>query len=124
MRVSYSLFTASKLHSISVVPAPEVVIQEHPIPYNGRVFTLNGVAQLDRSVDTNVTVTGVWSDSDGVQVATSQEYTTSLEFQPLASGNSKQYILNVTIAPTDNSSFVIASSTSIGYNLIVQRKII
>ena len=101
-----------------------VVIQEHPIPYNGTVFTLNGVAQLDQSVDTNVTVTGIWFDSDGVQVATSQHYTTSLEFQPLASGSSKQYIFNVMIAPTDNSSFVIASSTSIVYNLIVQRKIL
>ena len=99
---------------------------EHPIPYNGTVFTLHGVAQLDSSVDTNVTVTSIWSDSDGAQVTTSitsPPYTTSLEFRPLASGSSKEYSLNVTIRPTGDS-FVVGNSTSIVYRLTVQRKFV
>lgn len=106
------------------VPSPVVFIMEHPIPYNGTVFTLNGVAQLDDSVDTNVMAVGIWSDSDNPQVTTSPPFITSLEFQPLASGSSKEYTLNVTIRPTDNSSFIVANSISIVYNLIVQRKFV
>ena len=111
-------------HSITlfVVPTPVVSIVEHPIPYNGTVFTLSGIAQLNHSVDTNVTAVGIWTDNDSPQVTTSPPYLTSLEFQPLTSDSSKEYTLNITLRPTDNSSFVTVSNASIIYSLIVQRK--
>lgn len=102
------------------VPSPVVSIVEHPIPYNGTFFVLNGVAQLDLSIDTNVTAVGFWSDSESLQVATLPPYITSLKFQPLTSNDSKEYTLNVTIRPTDNSPFIVASSTEITYRLAVQ----
>ena len=43
------------------VSAPVISITEHPIPYNGTVFTLSGVSSIDPSVDTDVTAEGVWS---------------------------------------------------------------
>lgn len=93
---------------------------EHPIPYNGTVFTLIGVAQLDPSVDTNVTAMGIWTDSDSLQVTTTPPFISSLEFQPLAGANSKNYTLNVTVTPTDNSPFIVATNTRITYRLTVQ----
>lgn len=97
---------------------------EELIPYNGTVFNLCGVAQLDHSVDTNVTAVGIWSGSDILQVTKSPPYMTCLEIQPLTSDSSKEYTLNITIRPTDGSSFIVASSTSIVYRLIVQRKFV
>ena len=98
-------------------------IVEHPIPYNGTIFSLNGIAHLDPSVDTNVTVMGIWSDSEGQQVTTSPPYIFSLEFRPLSGASSKQYTLNVTVLPTDNSPFNVASNlTILPYSLAVQSK--
>ena len=79
-----------------------VSVVEHPIPYNGTVFTLSGVAQLDQSVDTNVTAVGIWSYSDDQLVAVSPPYKFSVVFQPLATDSSREYILNVTFRATDN----------------------
>ena len=56
-----------------------VSIIDHPIPYNGTLFTLSGVAQLDHTVDTNVTAVGIWSDSDGPQETASPPYQTDLK---------------------------------------------
>ena len=105
-----------------LVPAPVISIREHPIPYNGTIFTLGGIAVLDRHIDTNITAMGVWSNSDNIQVTTAPPYLAVLEFYPLASDNSRIYTLNVTILPSNASPFIAASSSSIIYDLIVQRK--
>ena len=104
------------------VPTPVVSVVEHPIPYNGTVFTLSGVAQLDQSVDTNVTAVGIWSDSDGPQVVASPPYQIDLVFQPLATDSSREYTLNVTIRATDDSPFIESNRGITIYNLTVQRK--
>ena len=109
------------------VSAPVISITEHPIPYNGTVFTLSGVASLDPSVDTHVTAEGAWSavaDDVGtpLQISTSPPYQTDLEFQPLTTDSSDEYILNVTFRPSDDSPFISENSGSIIYNLMVQRK--
>ena len=109
------------------VSAPVISITEHPIPYNGTVFTLSGVASLDPSVDTDVTAEGAWSavaDDVGtpLQKSTSPPYQTDLEFQPLTTDSSDEYILNVTFRPSDDSPFISENSGSIIYNLMVQRK--
>ena len=95
---------------------------EHPIPYNGTVFMLNGIAQLDQSIDTNVTAVGTWSDSDNLQITTFPPYITSLEFRPLTSDSSREYILSMTIRPGNNSPFIVASSVQVAYRLTVQCK--
>ena len=109
------------------VSAPVLSITEHPIPYNGTVFTLSGVASLDPSVDTNITAEGVWSaaangDGTSLQISTSPPFQTDLEFQPLTTDSSDEYILNVTFRPSDDSPFISENSGSIIYNLMVQRK--
>ena len=106
------------------VPSPMLSIVDHPIPYNGTYFTLSGLAMLDGSVDTNVTVVGTWSYSySAPKVTISPPYQADLRFEPLATDSSKQYTLNVTVEPTDDSPFVAASSGSIAYELVVQRKL-
>lgn len=104
-----------------------VFIRDHPIPYNGTLFTLSGVVRFDTFVDTNITVVGVWSENDNKiieQATTSPPYQTDLNFHPLSSDSSSQYILNITVTPTDSSPFIIGNSANIAYNLIVQRKFI
>ena len=80
---------------------------------------------LDDSVDTDVSVVGIWSYGDGApQVTTSPPYQTDLRFEPLATDSSKQYTLNMMVAPADGSPFVTTSnSSSIMYELMVQRKL-
>lgn len=110
---------------VYTVSAPVLSIVEHPIPYNGTIFTLSAVASLDLNVDTDVTAVGVWSTTDDVitlQVSTSPPYQTNLEFQPLATDSSAEYILNVTFRPSDDSPFIAESIGSLVYNLVVQRK--
>ena len=110
---------------VYAVSAPVLSIVEHPIPYNGTNFTLSGVASLDPSVDTDITAIGVWSATDDVgtlQVSNSPPYQTDLEFQPLATDSSDEYILNVTFGPSDDSPFIAENIGSLVYNLVVQRK--
>ena len=99
-------------------------IADHPIPYNGTLFTLSGIASLDSSVDTDVTAVGIWSDDGSPQVTTSPPYQTNLEFRPLATDSLDEYILNVTFRSSDSSPFIIENTGSIVYSLIVQRKFV
>ena len=113
------------LHFCLTVSAPVLSIAEHPIPYNGTIFTLSGVASLGSSVNTDVTAVGIWSaaDDDGSpQVSTSPPFQINLEFRPLATDSSNEYILNVTFRPSDESPFIIENNGSIVYDLMVQCK--
>lgn len=98
-------------------------VAEHLAPYNGTNFTLSGLAQLDGNVDTNITATGVWSESGTPQVLMSPPYMTSMEFWPLTTSSSREYVLNFTFMPTDNSPFITSNSASLVYSLAVQRKL-
>ena len=111
--------------SLHTVPPLTLTIISHSTPYNGTVFTLTGVVQLDQSVDTDVTVLGVWSSGAAPQETTSPPYAyrTNLTFQPLTSDSSREYTLNVTVRPSDNSPFIVGNSDSTTYNLVVQRKL-
>ena len=104
------------------VPPPAISVREHAIVYNGTNFTLTGVVELHENVDTDVTVSGVWSSGDGLQESTSPPYLTNLTFQPLATNSSKEYTLTASVQPSDNSSFIVGNSGSYSYSLSVQRK--
>ena len=108
------------------VPPPTISVSDSLTPYNGTVFTLTGVVQLHQSVDTAVTVVGMWSSGDGSQetIATSPPYPINLTFRPLTSSSSGEYVLTVTVRPSDNSQFIVESNGSTTYNLMVQRKLI
>ena len=100
-----------------------VSVRDHPTPYNGTVFILTGVVQLHQSVNTDITASGMWSSGgDGSQETTSPPYPTSLTFQPLASDSSGEYILTVTVRPSDNAPFIVESNGTTTYNLVVQCK--
>ena len=117
----YNLIAIWKLFHC-LVPPPIITVSDPFTPYNGTVFTLTGVVQLDQSVDTDITVSGVWSSGDGPQETTSPPYPTNLTFQPLTTDSSGEYILTVTVRSSDNSPFIVENNSSATYNLVVQRK--
>ena len=110
-----------------VVPTSAVTVDEGPFPaYNGTVFNLTGVVQLNTAlVDTEVTVLWVWSlngEELERQSTTSSPHQITISFQPLATNSSGQYLLNLTIIPRD-SEYVIGNNDSHAlYNLVVLRK--
>ena len=110
--------------SFIAVPTPVLSVAEHLglAPYNGTNFTLSGLAQLDGNVDISITATSIWSGSGAPQVSNTPPYLTSMEFRPLATNSSGEYVLNVTFTPTNSSPFIATSSASLVYNLMVQRK--
>lgn len=76
-------------------------------------------------LDTDVTVSWMWSSGDGPQETTSPPYQTNLTFQPLTSDSSGEYILSVTVQPSDNSPFILdpGNNSITTYNLVVQCKL-
>ena len=52
----------------------------------------------------------------------SPPFQTNLEFQPLTTDSSNEYILSVTFRPSDDSPFIIENNGSIVYDLMVQCK--
>ena len=103
---------------------------EHSTPYNGTKFTLSGVVYMEQSVDTNITIDGLWSTSSCLGLwSCSQEVTTmqhqiDLLFQPLSGDSSGEYTLTVNVKPSVNSEYIVESSNSTTYYLTVQGKVI
>ena len=99
-------------------------------PICGTVIRLQGTAQLNSEVNTNVTVSGLWSrlDSSALSnLSTSSEtirtspYRTILTFNPLriASKDGGVYVYTVSITPQD-STYIISTSASVNYTLTIQ----
>ena len=105
------------------VPPPVISVRDHVTVYNGTNFTLTGLIELHGNVDTDVTVSGIWTSGDGPQESTSPPYLTNLTFQPLATNSSGEYTLTASVQPSDNSSFIVGNSGSYSYSLSVQRKL-
>ena len=109
------------------VPTSVVMVNEGPFPvYNGTVYNLTGVFQLDTSiVDTNVTVMWVWSLNDQVSLRWSTfaaPHRIIIPINPLATDSSGLYSLNLNIVPR-NSSYVTGNSdSSTTYRLTVLRE--
>ena len=106
-----------------VVPPPSVSVLDPPAtPYNGTIFTITGVVQLDWNVDTDITASGMWSGDGVSQEITTPPYPTILNFQPLATSSSGEYNLTVSVRSSDNSSYIVGNSGNTSYNLVVRRK--
>ena len=81
------------------------------------------MVELDQSVDTDVTASGLWSNNGGVfQETMSPPYLTNLTFRPLATDSSDVYTLTVSVRPSDSSPYVVGNNGSTEYSLVVQRK--
>ena len=96
-------------------------------PYNGTVFNLTGLIQLDTNVvNTGVTVVWVWSlGGIVVETQTTTSLTITLTFEPLTTHSSGQYLLNLTVIPTENMNYVLQNNnSSTFYDLVVERKFI
>ena len=75
------------------------------LPYNGTVFSLTGVLQLDKNiVDTGVSVMWVWSLNGrelDTQTTSASPHEITISFNPLATNSSGLYSLNLTIMPNN-----------------------
>ena len=93
-----------------------VTVNEGPSPaYNGTVYNLTGVLQLDTSiVDTGVTVMWVWSLNGQILVTQSTSaapHRITISFNPLATNNSGLYDLNLNLVPI-NPQYVEGNNDS------------
>ena len=107
------------------VPSPLISIHDHPTPYDGTIFTLTSEVELHPTIDSGLTIVGVWSSGDGphhVQEIASPPYLTNLTFYPLTANSSGEYTLAVTVQPSEDTPFIMGTSANIGYNLLVKRK--
>ena len=93
-------------------------------PYNGTNFTITGEVSLDPSVDTEVTVRGVWSGDNNPQETSVSPYQIHLPFQPAATNSSGEYTLTIIVRPADNSPLIISNSQSTTYNLMIKCKLL
>ncbi len=91
-------------------------------PITGTVVRLQGTAEVNSAVDTEVTVPGSWSrlgSADLSNLSTSSN--TTLTFNPLrnASKDGGDYMYTVLITPQD-STYIISTSTNMSYTLTIQ----
>ena len=98
------------------VPTSVVTVNESPFPaYNGTVYNLTGILQLDTAiVDTGVNVMWEWSLNSQVSLRQSTSavpHMITIPFNPLAMDDSGLYSLNLNIQPI-NPQYVIGNSDS------------
>ena len=94
--------------------------------YVGGNVILKCLIRLDNTVDTSVTVTGVWSASDGVAITNTSRYTVSpvtgsfptynatLYISNLKTNDSGRYTCNTTASPDPPSPIIVSSERQSG----------
>ena len=106
------------------VPTPLISISHHSTPYSGTIFSLFGEVELHPSVDTDVTVMGVWYSEDGPHVdlleTASPVYHTNLTFYPLTSSSSGEYTFAVTVQPSGDYLFIVEITNDTSFILEVR----
>ena len=115
------------------VATPHVNVTRDPPTgalYVGGNVTLESLIHLDSTVDTSVTVTVVWSASDGVAITNTSRYTVSpvtgsvptykaiLYLSNLMMSDSGSYTCNATASPDSPSPFIVSSKRQSGVRSI------
>jgi hypothetical protein len=100
------------------------MVSEGSFPaYNGTVYNLTGMLQLDTSiVDTDVMVMWEWSLNGQVLVRMSTStapHVITISFTPLATNDSGHYSMNLNQLPSNPQYVVGNNDSSTTYHLIV-----
>ena len=95
----------------------------HPTAYNGTNLTITGRIDLDPTVNTPVTISGMWTGDTVPQVISVPPYQIMLSLLPVATNSSGEYTVTYTIHSSDNSSHIIEYSGQDSYNLAVACKL-
>ena len=106
---------------IFAVPRPVFSVLPHPTAYNGTNLTIIGRIQQNLNVDTDVTISGMWSGGTSSIVTTVQ---IMLSLLPVATNSSGEYTVTYTVTSSDNSPHIIEYSGQDSYNLAVARKLL
>ena len=91
-------------------------------------MSLQGTARLHPSVDTDVTVTGLWRRQDlspfttVTQTTDAPIYNTTLTFDPLRSESADggNYVYTVSVTPAQSTPFIMSNMADESYTLTVQ----
>ena len=106
------------------VPTSVVTVNESPFPaYNGTVYNLTGILQLDTAiVDTGVNVMWEWSLNSRVslrQSTSAAPHMITIPFNPLAMDDSGLYSLNLNILPINPQHVIGNNDSSTTHSLTV-----
>ena len=101
-----------------------MIVSEGSFPaYNGTVYNLTGMLQLDTSiVDTDITVIWEWSLNGQVllnQNTSAAPHMITIPFIPLATSDSGLYSMSLNQRPTNPQYVVLNSDSSTTYSLTV-----
>ena len=109
---------------LSTVPPPSVSVTNSSGTYAGTNFNLTCTIELNTAVDTPVVVNSTWHGPvvipTGTRVVASEptgtgaRYQTILMFRPLNTSDSGNYTCEVTVSPSPESQFIIASTPGRG----------
>ena len=110
---------------MSISRLPEGVV------YTGTTLTLNCTAELSQSIDTGVTISGVWRrsgellTSDGRTLVLDSVgigfYSSSVEFSPLSGTiDSGDYTCTISVTPDPSTPFILMSTASDDLTLNVE----
>lgn len=112
---SYLLHLSCRVpFSVFIVPTPVLSISRHLAPHFKCTCSAGWKRQHQHHSNKHLVRNGM------PQMSSTPPYRTSLEFQPLATNSSGEYVLNVMFTPTESSPLI--ASSSVVYNLKVQRK--
>ena len=105
---------------VPAVPPPSVSVTNSSGTYAGTNFTLTCTIELRTAVDTQVVVNSTWREPLGIPAGTrvvasaptgtGARYQTILMFRPLNTSDSGNYTCEVTVSPSPESQFIIAST--------------
>ena len=109
---------------IPAVPPPSVSVTYSSGTYAGTNFNLTYTIELSTAVDTPVVINSTWHGpvviAAGTRVVASEptgtgaRYQTILMFHPLNTSDSGNYTCEVTVSPSPESQFIIASTAGMG----------
>ena len=109
---------------IPAVPPPSVSVTNSSGTYAGTNFNVTCTIELNTAVDTPVVINSTWRGPvmipTGTRVVASEltgigaRYQTILMFRPLNTSDSGNYTCEVTVSPSPESQFIIASTAGRG----------
>ena len=109
---------------VPAVPPPSVNVTNSSRTYAGTNFNLTCTIELNTAVDTPVVVNSTWCGPLGIPTGTrvvaseptetGARYQTILMFRPLNTSDSGNYTCEVTVSPSPESHFIIASMAGRG----------
>ena len=104
------------------------------MPFNGSEYVLSCTVSVNSSVDTDISISSQWVDSNGMSVSAptitsnteglgSLQQRTNLTFRPLRSEDDGIYTCNAVITPEQTTDFIVEATATETYSVTVKSKL-